>query len=161
MNKILIVGSPNVGKSTIFNILTGNYANVSNYPGTTVEIFKGHILIDNKKYEIIDTPGLYSLFCITEEEVITKNCIIKEKPILILHIIDAKNIERMLSLTFQLLETDIPVILIINMIDEAIKLNIHIDIKKLENILGIPVIKNNKNIKTELFKIIKEKINEF
>lgn len=138
--KIAIVGNPNVGKSVIFNSLTGTYVTVSNYPGTTVEITSGKLKIGSMEFEVIDTPGMYSMLPITEEERIARRIIIEDKPDLILHIVDAKNLDRMLPLTFQLIETKIPLILILNIIDEAEKVGIAIDTKLLKDELGISVL---------------------
>lgn len=140
MKKILIVGNPNVGKSVIFNNLTGNYATVSNYPGTTVEVSRGKGKIALTEYDIIDTPGMYSLFPITEEERVSQKIILSERADVLLHVIDAKNLERMLPFTFQLIEAGLPVILVLNIMDEAERMGIGIDIKKLESELNIPVI---------------------
>lgn len=140
MRKIAIVGSPNVGKSVMFNNLTGSYATVSNYPGTTVEVSRGKGKIGNEEYEIIDTPGMYSLLPITEEEKVAREILLKENPCAILHIIDAKNLERMLPLTLQLQEAGLPVILVLNIIDEARALGINIDIMHLERELNISVV---------------------
>ena len=140
MKKIAIVGSPNVGKSVLFNNLTGSYAAVvSNYPGTTVEVVSGKSKIGNKEFEIVDTPGMYSFLSITEEEKVARSILLDESVCLILHVIDAKNLERMLSLTLQLLEAGLPVILVLNIIDEARSLGISIDTAVLEKELGIPV----------------------
>ncbi|KKR31629.1 MAG: Ferrous iron transport protein B [Candidatus Gottesmanbacteria bacterium GW2011_GWC2_39_8] len=138
--KVILVGSPNVGKSVIFNSLTGSYATVSNYPGTTVTLSKANISLNGKQVEIIDSPGVYSLFTITEEEMVTRNLIFKANPRVLVHVIDAKNLERMLPLTLQLLETGFPMILVLNLIDEAEKLGLTVDIRKLTSIFGIPVI---------------------
>jgi ferrous iron transport protein B len=138
--KVLLVGNPNVGKSALFNALTGKYVAVSNYPGTTVEYTKGEINYKGYEIEIIDTPGMYSMLPISEEEKVARNLIFKGDADCIVNVIDAKNLERMLPLTFQLIETGIPVILVLNMIDEAKRLGINIDIGKLSNLLGIPVI---------------------
>lgn len=140
IKKVLIVGNPNVGKSVIFNNLTGNYATVSNYPGTSVEISLGKGKIASEEYDIIDTPGMYSLFPITEEERVSQKIILSEKADVLLHVIDAKNLERMLPFTFQLIEAGLPVILVLNIMDEAERMGIDIDIKKLESELSIPVI---------------------
>jgi len=140
LKKIAIVGSPNVGKSVIFNCLTGAYATVSNYPGTTVEVSRGKTKIGQEEFEVIDTPGMYSLIPITEEERVARSILIQEKPELTLHIIDAKNIERMLLLTIQLIEADLPIILVVNIIDEAEQFGMKIDTKQLEEELGIPVV---------------------
>ncbi|WHH59968.1 FeoB small GTPase domain-containing protein [Petroclostridium sp. X23] len=140
LEKIALVGSPNVGKSVLFNVLTGAYVTVSNYPGTTVEVSRGRGKIKERDYEIIDTPGMYSLICITEEEKVTRDLLLNEKPKAVLHVIDAKNIQRMLPLTLQLIEGGMPVILVLNIMDEAERMGLSIDVKKLEKKLGIPVI---------------------
>lgn len=139
-NKIILVGQPNVGKSVIFNALTGSYVNVSNYPGTTVEIAKGKMKADGKEFEIIDTPGMYSLLPITEEERVTRNILFNDKPSMVLHIVDAKNLNRMLSVTLQLLEANLPVVLVINIVDEAERAGLKINSEKLQERLRIPVI---------------------
>lgn len=138
--KIAIVGSPNVGKSVLFNNLTKRYVTVSNYPGTTVEVSRGKARIGGTDYEIIDTPGMYSLHPITEEERVARRILIKEKPSLVIHVIDAKNLERMLSLTLQLIEAHLPAILVLNIMDEAQKEGVEIDIESLEKELDIPVV---------------------
>ena len=140
MRKIAIVGSPNVGKSVLFNNLTGSYATVSNYPGTTVEVSRGRGKIGDEEFEVIDTPGMYSLLPITEEERVARSILLDEQPAVILHMIDAKNLERMLTLTLQLLEAGLPVILVLNIMDEAQKAGIRIDSRHLEKELGIPVV---------------------
>jgi ferrous iron transport protein B len=137
---VALVGSPNVGKSLLFNILTGAYVTVSNYPGTTVEVAQGQALINGKTVTVIDTPGMYSLLTITEEEQVTRDLLLKEPIDLAIHVVDAKNLGRMLSLTFQLVEIGLPVLLVVNMIDEAESLGIWVDRKKLEKSIGIPVV---------------------
>ena len=140
MRKIVIVGSPNVGKSVLFNVLTKKYVSVSNYPGTTVEVSRGRATINGKDYEIIDTPGMYSLLPITEEEKVARRILINERPDIVIQVVDAKNLERMLSLTLQLIEASAPLILVLNIMDEAQKEGVLIDTKLLEKELGIPVI---------------------
>ena len=140
MSKAVLLGSPNVGKSVIFNYLTGAYATVSNYPGTTVDISRGECRIYGRKFEIIDTPGIYSLMPITEEEKVTRNLLQSEKPDLVIHVIDAKNIRRMLNLTLSLMEAGLPVMLVINIMDEAKKSGMLIQIIQLADILQIPVV---------------------
>ncbi|MFY9141073.1 MAG: FeoB small GTPase domain-containing protein [Thermacetogeniaceae bacterium] len=138
--KLVLVGNPNVGKSVIFNLLTGTYVTVSNYPGTTVEVARGTGKIGQEVYEVIDTPGMYSLFPITEEERVTRTLLLTEKPELVLHVVDAKNLERMLPLTLQLLEAGLPVILAVNMMDEAEAIGRTIDLDALAKALKIPVV---------------------
>lgn len=138
--KIAIVGNPNVGKSVLFHALTKKYVTASNYPGTTVKLTRGIAYFENGKYEVVDTPGMYSFSPITEEEHVARRILLKEKPDYVLHIIDAKNIERMLSLTLQLIEAELPVILVLNIIDEARKEGIYINTEQLEKKLKIPVV---------------------
>lgn len=137
---VLIVGNPNVGKSLLFNALSKQYVTVSNYPGTTVEVSRGAVRIGNQEYEIIDTPGMYSFFPVTEEESVTRRILTEQRPHLVLHVVDAKNVERMLPLTFQLLEAGLPVALVLNMMDEAAKEGVSLDIDRLSTELDIPVI---------------------
>ena len=140
LRKVGIVGSPNVGKSMLFNNLTGAYVAVSNYPGTTVNVARGKARIDGEEFEIVDTPGMYSLLPITEEERVSRLLLFEEKPEIILHVVDARNLERMLPLTLQLIEAGLPVILDLNMTDEAEAAGIKVDVDGLEEELGIPVV---------------------
>lgn len=140
LKKIGIVGSPNVGKSMVFNRLTGAYVIVSNYPGTTVSVSRGKAKIDGEELEIVDTPGMYSLLPITGEESVARSILIEEKPKVILQVVDAKNLERMLPFTLQLIEAGLPTILELNMMDETEEAGIEIDVNKLESELGIPVV---------------------
>lgn len=138
--KIAIIGGPNVGKSVLFNNLTGRYVTVSNYPGTTVDVSRGKALIGDREYEVIDTPGMYSFSPITEEERVSRRILLKETPYLVIHVVDAKNLERMMPLTLQLIEASLPTILVLNMMDEAEKTGVEIDIPSLEKELKIAVV---------------------
>lgn len=138
--KVALVGNPNVGKSVLFNALTGAYVTVSNYPGTSVEVARGSVVIDGVSCQIIDTPGMYSILPITEEERVAREILLHESPDLVVHVLDARNLERMLAMTIQLIEAGLPVILVVNIMDEAERLGISIDIPALEKKLGIPVI---------------------
>ncbi|MEE8359674.1 MAG: ferrous iron transport protein B [Candidatus Omnitrophota bacterium] len=141
LKKVFLVGSPNVGKSAIFNALTGSYVTVSNYPGTTVDISSGKMKIGrHHQFKIVDTPGMYSLKPITQEENVGRKLIFKERPDCILHVVDAKNLERMLPLTLQLIETGLPVILVLNLYDELLARGMQLHIAHLEHDLGIPVV---------------------
>lgn len=144
--RVLLVGCPNVGKSMLFNKLTGRYVTVSNYPGTTIELSRGFSQISGRRYEIIDTPGMYSLSAITDEEKVASDLLLNEQADAVVHVVDAKNVERMLGLTLQLIEAGLPVILVLNMSDEARRLNIKIDAAKLERILGISVVETTATI---------------
>jgi ferrous iron transport protein B len=136
---VAIVGCPNVGKSVLFNLLTGAYVTVSNYPGTTVEVSRGRSRMSRKPYGVVDTPGMYQLMPLTEEERVARHILLYEHPNLVLHVIDAKNVERMLPMTLQLLEAGLPLILVVNLMDEAEKLGVEIDVDQLSARLGIPV----------------------
>ena len=138
--KIILVGNPNVGKSVVFNTLTGSYTTVSNYPGTSVEVSRGQCQIANESYLVLDTPGMYSLLPITEEERVARSILLEEKPEVILQVVDAKNLERMLPLTLQLIEAGFPIILDLNMMDETEAAGIEVDVERLEEELGIPVV---------------------
>jgi len=138
--KVVLVGNPNVGKSVVFNALTGAYTTVSNYPGTSVEVSRGHCQIAEQRYEILDTPGMYSMMPITEEERVARRILLTEDPHAVVHVIDARNIERMLPMTLQLIEAGLPVILVVNILDEAKRLGMQLDLELLQKNLGIPVI---------------------
>jgi len=136
--KILLIGNPNVGKSALFSRLTGVNVKISNYAGTTVEFKKGHMPYKDKSAEVIDVPGTYSLKPTNKaEEVAVK--MLKDGD-LVINIIDATNLERNLNLTFELIEKNIPMVIALNMSDEAKHIGIDINAKKLENLLKVPVI---------------------
>lgn len=139
LRKIAIVGNPNVGKSVLFNNLTKHYVTVSNYPGTSVEVSRGTLKTGDEEFEVIDTPGIYSLSPLTEEERVARRILLKEELCIVIHAVDAKNIDRMLPFTLQLMETGLPAILVLNMMDEAEQARVKIDIDLLEKELGIPV----------------------
>ncbi len=113
---------------------------VSNYPGTTSGSRTWAGTDWQLDCEVIDTPGMYSLSPITEEERVARALLLKERPNVVVHVVDAKNLNRMLSLTLQLLEAGLPVVLLLNMMDEAERLHLHIDHHALAKRLGIPVI---------------------
>ena len=140
LKKLALVGNPNTGKSVIFNNLTGSYATVSNYPGTTVEVTRSRGEFDGIPFEVVDTPGMYSLYSITEDERVAKSILLNERPDVVLQLVDAKNLERMLLMTLQLIEASLPLILVLNLMDEAEMAGIEIDVEALEEKLGIPVV---------------------
>ncbi len=137
--KIALAGNPNCGKTTLFNALTGNSQYVGNWPGVTVEKKEGH-LKGNKEVVIQDLPGIYSLSPYTLEEVITRSYLVNEKPDAIINIIDGTNIERNLYLTTQLMELNIPMVIAVNMMDLVRKNGDKIDMKKLADALGCPIV---------------------
>jgi ferrous iron transport protein B len=138
--RIVLVGNPNVGKSVLFNVLTGSYATVSNYPGTSVEVSTGRCRIGSISYEVLDTPGMYSLMPITEEERVARNILLTERQDILLHVVDARNIERMLPMTLQLIEAGLPLILVVNIMDEAERLGMKFNLPQLQRNLGVPVV---------------------
>ncbi len=138
MKKILLMGSPNVGKSVIFSRLTGVRVIASNYPGTTVGYTRGTMRLGGEKVEVIDVPGTYTLDPTCKaEEVAVEMCAEGD---LIINVVDATNLERNLNLTLQLLKKNIPLVVALNLWDEAKHIGITIDEKKLEELLGVPVI---------------------
>lgn len=140
LKKIALVGNPNVGKSALFNALTGASATVSNYPGTTVTLTRGTTSFDGTTVEVIDTPGMYSFLSITEEERVARSILIDENPDIVLNVADARNIKRMLVLTLELIEAGLPVVLVLNMMDEAESAGIAIDLESLRRQLGVKVV---------------------
>lgn len=138
--RIVLAGNPNVGKSVIFGLLTGQYATVSNYPGTTVEVSSGNIELGGKKFLLIDSPGVNSFTPMSEDERVTRDILLGEKNENIVLVADSKNLKRALMLLIQLAEMELPCILVLNMEDEAKARGIETDYKKLENMLGIQVI---------------------
>lgn len=137
--KIALVGNPNVGKSALFNALTGAYVTVSNYPGTSVEVSRGTAEISGVACEVIDTPGMYALLPITEEERVAREILLTERPDVVLHVVDARNLERMLPMTLQLIDASLPVVLVVNIMDEAERLGLTLNLPLLAEKLGIPV----------------------
>ena len=134
-----LLGNQNSGKTTLFNQLTGSRQRVGNFPGVTVEQKTGFIT-DHKNIELVDLPGIYSLSPYSSEEIITRDFLFNSRPDLIINIVDATNIERNLYLTLQLIELQIPMVMALNMIDEVQENGGSIDILKLRELLGIPVI---------------------
>ena len=134
-----LVGNQNCGKTTLFNALTGSNQHVGNFPGVTVDQKIGEIK-DGKSGSVVDLPGIYSLRPYTQEEIVTRDFILNEKPDGIINIIDATNIERNLYLTLQLLELRVPMVLALNMMDEVHANGGTIDVRELSRCLGIPVV---------------------
>ena len=138
--RIALAGNANVGKSVIFNQLTGLNQTVGNWPGKTVERAEGTLYFEGYKIHVIDLPGIYSLSTYSIEEIVSRDYIAVERPDVIVNVVDASTLERNLYFTIQLLELEAPIILDLNQIDFAAKKGIRIDTKRLSEILGVPVV---------------------
>lgn len=138
--RVAVIGNPNVGKTLIFNNLTGGRAHVGNWPGKTVEKKEGKCMYRGTEMEIIDLPGTYSLTARAIDELIARDYIVKEKPDVVIDIVDASNLERNLYLTLQLLELEANVVIALNKYDIAKSLEYEIDVDALSRLLGVRVI---------------------
>jgi ferrous iron transport protein B len=154
---VALAGQPNVGKSTVFNILTGLSQHVGNWPGKTIEKKEGIYVVNGKRLKIVDLPGTYSLTAYSEEEKIARDFVINERPDVVVLIINAPAIERGLYLLSEFLLLNVPIVVALNMIDVADDQGIHIDVNLLQRYLGIPVVpmiaSKNKGIK-ELISVV-------
>ena len=137
---VALAGNPNTGKSTVFNYLTGLKQHTGNWPGKTVSTARGEFNYNNINYDLIDLPGTYSLFALSQEEIVARDFICFGDVDAVIVVCDATCLERNLNLVFQVLELTDKVVLCINLIDEAEKKSIKIDRQKLEDLLGIPVV---------------------
>ena len=140
MLNIALIGNPNSGKTTLYNNLTGSNQSVGNWPGVTVEKKSGKLVSKNIEATIVDLPGIYSLSTISLEEEVASNYIVNRKMDLIVNIVDASNLERNLFLTFQLLDSNIPMIIALNTMDIVEKKGDVVDYIKLSRLLGVPII---------------------
>lgn len=156
---VALVGNPNSGKTTIFNNLTGARQHVGNWPGVTVEKKEGSCTHRSHDIAVVDLPGVYSLTAYSPDEIVARNFIIESKPDVVVDIIDASNLERNLYLAVQLMEMEVPLILVLNMMDEAESKKYHIDVKALSQEIGLPVIpavaNRNKGMDDLLEEIVK------
>lgn len=138
--KILLMGHPNVGKSAVFNRLTGANITESNYPGTTVDYTVGYTFIEDQEYEIIDVPGTFSTEPKDEAEQVALDILANNPDATVISILDATKIERGLYLAFEIMEKGFPLVIALNMWDDAESHNIKIDVEKLEDVLQVPVV---------------------
>lgn len=137
---IALAGNPNSGKTTLFNAITGARQRVGNYPGITVERKEGTVNLDEIKVNVIDLPGCYSLSAYSQEELVARKVLVDERPDIVVDIVDATKLERHLYLAVQFFELGIPVVLALNMMDEANKQGLRIDRKRLASLLKCPVV---------------------
>jgi len=140
LRPLLLVGNPNVGKSVLFGALTGRHVNVSNYPGTTIEVTRGRMSASGESVELIDTPGTNHLIPMSEDERVTRDILVEEHGATIIQVGDAKNLRRTLGLTLELGLAERPTVLALNMMDEARSSGIKIDRERLQKLLGIPLV---------------------
>ncbi|MFH1779227.1 MAG: ferrous iron transport protein B [Candidatus Omnitrophota bacterium] len=152
--KIILIGNPNVGKSVVFALLTGKYVTVSNYPGTTVEVTYGRTSFGHKEAICIDSPGVNSLIPQSEDERVARDMLLEEQDRIAVVVADAKNLQRSLLLTVQLIEMEIPLVLDLNMFDEAVERSIKIDLTRLKDILGVECVETVATEKMGLAKLI-------
>lgn len=137
---VALAGNPNSGKTTVFNNFTGARQHVGNWPGVTVEKKEGSCSFGGYSLKVVDLPGVYSLTAYSPDEVVARNFIIEEKPDVVVDIVDASNLERNLYLAVQVMEMGVPLILALNMMDEAEAKQYTIDVKALSSEMGVPVV---------------------
>lgn len=137
---VVLMGNPNVGKSALFSAFTGRRVDISNYPGTTVEVARGQLHLNGEVVDLIDTPGIQSLLARSDDERVARDVLLQERPWAVLQVADSKNLRRALQLTFQLAEHELPAVLALNMADEAAAAGIDVDTARLGQILGSEVV---------------------
>jgi ferrous iron transport protein B len=157
--KIALAGNPNVGKTTLFNSMTGARQHVGNWPGVTIEKKVGKAKLDGKPLQIIDLPGTYSLAAYSIDEKIARDFILKDGPDVVVQIVDSTNLERNMFLTSQLLDLGAKVVLALNMYDLASEKGVKIDVQGLSNALGIPVIPTVGNKKEGIDELLRAAVN--
>lgn len=140
VRRVILVGNPNVGKSVVFGYLTGRYVTVSNYPGTTVEVSRGEAKGRGRTIEVVDTPGVYSLLPMSEDERVTRDILMNEPGARVLQVCDAKNMRRSLMITLQLAEMAVPLVLAVNMADEARNRGVMPKLDGVEERIGVPAV---------------------
>ncbi|MBE0599591.1 MAG: ferrous iron transport protein B [Desulfuromonadales bacterium] len=152
---VAVAGNPNAGKSTLINALAGSRLHVGNWPGVTVEKKEASFDFAGRHIRLVDLPGTYSLSPYTEEEIIARDYLVSQRPDLVINVVDATNLERNLYLTVQLLELGIPVVMALNIFDEAEAKGYRIDVPAMEKMLGIPVVPTAATRKSGLDELLK------
>lgn len=135
-----LAGSPNVGKSTLFNVFTGKRQHVGNWPGKTIERYEGFIDFEGNRIRVVDLPGIYSLGAVSDEEIVAREFIVKEKPDVVIVIVNMLEFQPSMYLVLQVLELTGKVVIALNKADAALKRGIHIRASRLSRELGVPVI---------------------
>jgi ferrous iron transport protein B len=153
---VLLVGNPNVGKSALFAALTGRYVAVSNYPGTTVEIARGSLGVNGHARPVIDTPGIRSVVPLSDDERVARDILLADGTATVVQVADAKNLRRALLLSLELIETGVPLVLALNMADEAEDRGIVVDDEHLSGLLGIPVVSTVATRRTGVSELIRQ-----
>ena len=138
--KVLLMGNSNVGKSVLFNRITGANVIESNYPGTTVDFTKGYMKVGNKSVEVVDVPGTFSLEPKDKAEEVAVKMLEEEEDSIVVCVIDTSKVERGLYLALEIIERALPVIIALNMSDIAESKNIYVDVERLQQTLGVPVV---------------------
>jgi ferrous iron transport protein B len=159
---VALVGNPNSGKTSAFNMLTGASHHVANYPGTTVEIVEGALIYENYRIVFVDLPGIYGLSAFSAEELVTRNYLINNKPDVVVNVIDTSNLERNLYLTTQLIELGVPVVLAFNMSDMAERRGMTFDTGRLSQLLDAAIVRtvaSQSQGRTDLLKAIMDEAN--
>lgn len=156
---IALAGNANVGKSVIFNYLTGLHQHVGNWPGKTVEKAEGTLYFKGYTIDVVDLPGIYSLSTFSMEELVSREYIAVGKPDLVINVVDASILERNLFFTLQLIELETPMIIALNQVDMAKKKGIKVDHKKLQNLVGIPVIPTVASKGTGIYQLLEKAVN--
>ncbi len=139
MKRIALLGMPNTGKSTLFNRLTGAHAKVGNWPGLTVELLNAKLLVGDQMVQLVDLPGIYDMHGFSDDEKVVTTFLTTQTTDLLVVLLNTSQLDRQLNFVQQMMQQDIPVLLVMNMVDEAQKLGIHVDAKSLSEQLGVPV----------------------
>ncbi|MEY3514523.1 MAG: Ferrous iron transport protein [Pseudomonadota bacterium] len=139
MKRVALLGMPNTGKSTLFNRLTGAHAKVGNWPGLTVELLSAKLLVGDQMVQLVDLPGIYDMHGFSDDEKVVTTFLTTQTTDLLVVLLNTSQLDRQLNFVQQMMQQDIPVLLVMNMVDEAQKLGIHVDAKSLSEQLGVPV----------------------